>query len=60
MGMCREATTLPLAVGFGLKEKKDVDFLRGKADIAVIGSHILQMMEEKGIDCVGEFIEGLR
>ena len=60
MGMCRETTTLPLAVGFGLKEKKDVDFLAGKADIAVIGSHILQMMEEKGVDCVGEFIEGLR
>ena len=59
IGMCREATTLPLAVGFGLKEKQDVDFLCGKADIAVIGSHILQTMEEKGIDCVGEFIEGL-
>ena len=59
IGMCREATTLPLAVGFGLKEKQDVDFLCGKADIAVIGSHVLQMMEEKGVDCVGEFIEGL-
>ncbi len=60
MQMCREATRLPLAVGFGLKDKQDVDFLSGKADIAVIGSHILKMAEEKGVDYVGEFIEGLR
>ena len=59
MAMCRKATALPLAVGFGLKSRQDVDFLRGKADIAVIGSHILRMAEEKGMDCVGEFIEEL-
>ena len=58
--MCRKATALPLAVGFGLANRHDVDFLRGKADIAVIGSHILKMAEEKGMDCVGEFLEELR
>jgi tryptophan synthase alpha chain len=44
----RRATDLPLAVGFGIKEKKDVDFLRGKADIAVIGSEMIRVANEKG------------
>lgn len=57
---CRQATTLPLALGFGIKRKKDVDFLKGKVDIAVIGTQSIKIMEEDGIDAVGEFIRGLR
>ncbi|CAA6826332.1 MAG: Tryptophan synthase alpha chain (EC, partial [uncultured Thiotrichaceae bacterium] len=30
LARCRAATELPLAVGFGVKSKTDVDFLRGK------------------------------
>ncbi|MCK5837614.1 MAG: tryptophan synthase subunit alpha, partial [Desulfobacula sp.] len=33
LSRCRHATPLPLAVGFGVKEKTDVDYLKGKADI---------------------------
>jgi tryptophan synthase alpha chain len=57
---CRKATSLPLAVGFGIKQKADVDFLKGKADIAVIGTQSIKTMEESGIDAVGGFIRGLR
>ncbi|NLD37437.1 MAG: tryptophan synthase subunit alpha [Desulfatiglans sp.] len=57
---CRNATSLPLAVGFGIKQKADVDFLKGKADIAVIGTQSIRVMEESGIDAVGGFIRGLR
>lgn len=57
---CRGATSLPLAVGFGLKDKKDVDFLKGKADIAVVGSQTIRVMENGGIAAVGKFIRGLR
>jgi tryptophan synthase alpha chain len=57
---CREATTLPVAVGFGIREKADLDFLKGKADIAVIGTQSIRIMEEKGITAVGEFIRNLR
>jgi tryptophan synthase alpha chain len=57
---CREAVSLPLAVGFGIKQKADVDFLKGKADIAVIGTESIRVMEESGIDAVGIFIKGLR
>jgi len=57
---CRQGTNLPLALGFGIKEKSDIDFLKGKADIAVIGSQTIRIMEEDGIEAVGEFIRGLR
>jgi len=60
LGRCREATTLPVAVGFGIREKADLDFLKGKADIAVIGTQSIRIMEEKGIAAVGEFMKGLR
>jgi tryptophan synthase alpha chain len=60
LARCREATTLPLALGFGIKEKADVDFLRGKADIAVVGTQSIRIMEKDGSAAVGAFIRGLR
>ncbi|MFH2066431.1 MAG: tryptophan synthase subunit alpha [Pseudomonadota bacterium] len=57
---CRKATTLPLALGFGVKDKEDIDFLTGKADIAVIGSQTIRLVDQKGVGVVGEFIRGLR
>ena len=57
---CRQSTSLPLALGFGIGKKSDIDFLKGKADIAVIGSQIMRVMEQKGVAAVGNFIRGLR
>jgi tryptophan synthase alpha chain len=57
---CREATPLPLALGFGVKEKAHIDFLKVKADIAVIGSQTIRVMEQKGIASVGDFIGSLQ
>lgn len=57
---CRESTDLPLAVGFGVKSKEDVDFLKGRADIAVVGSQTIKLMDEKGMSVVEDFIKGLR
>ena len=56
----RAATQLPLAVGFGVQEKADVDFLRGKADIAVVGSETLRVLDRDGITAVRPFLETLR
>ena len=56
---CKKATNLPLAVGFGVKDKADIDFLRGKADIAVIGSQTIRVVEEKGPTATGDFIHSL-
>jgi len=60
LARCRNATDLPLALGFGVKEKTDVDFLIGKTDIAVIGSQTIRLIDKAGTGAVGEFIESLR
>jgi tryptophan synthase alpha chain len=60
LARCRQATRLPLAVGFGVKDKSDIDFLKGKADIAVIGSQTIRLVENEGSGAVGDFIRGLR
>jgi len=58
--LCHRATNLPIALGFGIKEKKDIDFLRGKAEIAVIGTQSLRIFEEDGISGVKIFLRNLR
>ena len=60
MARCRRATDLPLAVGFGIRSREDVEFLAGKADIAVIGTKTIRLVDEKGAEAVGPFIAGLR
>lgn len=60
LARCRRATDLPLALGFGVKDKADIDFLTGKADIAVIGTQTIRIVEEKGVAAVGDFIRQLR
>lgn len=60
LGRCRAATNLPLAVGFGIRSKEDIDVLKGKADMAVIGSRTIQLVESEGVEAVGPFIAGLR
>ena len=59
LDQCRKATTLPLAVGFGVKDKEDIDFLKGKVDIAVIGSQTIRVLDEGGLSKVDEFIRAL-
>lgn len=60
LGRCRRAAGLPIALGFGVKDRADVDFIKGKADIAVIGTQTIRLLEKDGIKAVGEFIKGLR
>lgn len=60
LGRCRAATKLPLAVGFGVQDAEDVAFLRGKVDIAVVGSATLRLVDQQGVAAVGGFIRGLR
>lgn len=60
LARCRSATNLPLALGFGVKDRADVDFLKGKVDIAVIGTQTIRLVEQEGVGRVGDFIRGLR
>jgi tryptophan synthase alpha chain len=60
LARCRRATSLPLALGFGVKEKADIDFLKGKVNIAVIGTQMIRLVESEGIGAVEGFIRNLR
>jgi tryptophan synthase alpha chain len=57
---CRTGTPLPLAVGFGISSREDITYLTGKADIGVIGTATINLVNDKGAEAVGPFIKGLR
>ena len=57
---CRKATSLPLALGFGVKEKKDVDYLKGKVEIAIVGTQSIRVIDNEGISGIAGFIKELR
>lgn len=59
LARCRQSTSLPLAVGFGVKDRKDVDFLKGRADIAVVGSEMIRVVDQQGVAGVKGFVQGL-
>ena len=60
MAQCRAATALPLAVGFGIASRDDINQLYGQADIGVIGTKTINLVNEQGVEAVGPFIAGLR
>jgi tryptophan synthase alpha chain len=60
LARCRAATSLPLAVGFGIRSREDVAAITGKADMAVIGSETIRLVDRDGAQAVGPFISGLR
>jgi tryptophan synthase alpha chain len=59
LARCRQATDLPLALGFGVKDAADIQFLTGKADIAVIGTQTIRIVEQEGVAAVENFIKSL-
>jgi tryptophan synthase alpha chain len=60
LARCRQATSLPLALGFGVKNRADVDGLIGKVDIAVVGSETIRVVDSGGVKAVGPFLRSLR
>jgi tryptophan synthase alpha chain len=60
LGRCRNVTELPLALGFGVSRKEDVDFLKGKVEVAVVGSQALRVLDTYGVEAVGDFFRRLR
>ncbi len=59
LARCRQATDLPLAVGFGIAAREDVAMLEGKADMAVIGTATIKLVDQEGAEAVGPFIRSL-
>jgi tryptophan synthase alpha chain len=56
----KNATELPIALGFGIQKRADVDFLKGTVDIAVLGTQVMRIQDKDGIEAVGAFLQGLR
>jgi len=59
LARCRAATDLPLAVGFGIGCRDDVAMLEDHADMAVVGTATIRLVDEQGPEAVGPFIAGL-
>jgi tryptophan synthase alpha chain len=59
LSRCRKATDLPLAVGFGIASRADVAMLEGRADMAVIGTATIKLVDREGAAAVGPFIRSL-
>jgi tryptophan synthase alpha chain len=57
---CRAATSLPLALGFGVKDQQDMNYLRGKVEMAVVGSESIRVVDSHGVSAIGPFIRSLR
>lgn len=68
----REATPLPIAVGFGISSREQVERMSASADGVIVGSAIVRQVEEalpllsdettyrQGIEQIGRFVAGLR
>lgn len=60
LARCRKATSLPLALGFGVKSRADIAAITGQVDIAVVGSETIRVVDQHGVDAVPSFIRSLR
>ena len=59
LARCRRATSLPLALGFGIAQRADVERIKGKVEIAVVGSQLIRVHEQGGVDALGDFLRTL-
>ncbi|MBF0189216.1 MAG: tryptophan synthase subunit alpha [Magnetococcales bacterium] len=61
LAQCRRSTDVPLAVGFGVSNREDVETLeRLGADIAVVGTAAIRVHQEQGAEAVEGFFRGLK
>ena len=60
----REYVKIPVGVGFGIRDAKTAQAIGSAADAVVIGSKIIQLIEdaprERVVPLVGEFLSGIR
>ena len=48
-----------IAAGFGITNREDIDRLEGLADMSVVGSQVIRLMNERGTDAVEPFLKSL-
>jgi tryptophan synthase alpha chain len=60
MARCRRATSLPLALGFGLRTGADLRRLHGLADLGILGTVLLTTWEQGGAAQYEQLLQDLR
>jgi tryptophan synthase alpha chain len=60
MARCRQATSLPLALGFGLRTGADLRCLHGLADMGILGTALLTTWEQGGAAQYEQLLQDLR
>lgn len=56
---CRVSTRLPLAMGFGIAERKDLELLTGQVEMAILGTVLLKTWELAGASGLSDFFRKL-
>ncbi|MGE5046922.1 MAG: tryptophan synthase subunit alpha [Deltaproteobacteria bacterium] len=56
----RAISTAPVAVGFGISRPEQAAALKGKADGVVVGTALVAMHHDKGVQAAAEFVRALR
>jgi len=59
LNILREKTNLPIAGGFGISSIEQVNQLSGLVDVVVIGSHLINLLDLKGVSGVQLFLKEL-
>lgn len=59
LARCRKASSLPLALGFGISSGEDLLQLHGKVEIAIVGSALAKTWQEKGQQGFQHHLAGL-
>jgi tryptophan synthase alpha chain len=49
LARARERLRLPIAVGFSVSKREEIEALRGHADMAVVGSHLIRVFRRGGL-----------
>ena len=60
IGRCRQATALPLALGFGLRTGADLRRLHGLVDIGIVGTALLAAWEQGGAEPYAQLLRDLQ
>jgi tryptophan synthase alpha chain len=60
VGRVRAAVSLPVAVGFGISTPEQAAEVAAMADGVIVGSALIQVLEEGGIDAAASFVSSLR
>jgi tryptophan synthase alpha chain len=53
----KQFTSIPVAAGFGISSPDHIKILKNKVDMAIIGSHIINIFNTNGLNKVEEFVK---